>query len=355
MNEKNIYELFNRIDIEDEIKEYENISEFEKKKIKNNIKNDKRFVRKSKKNSYMKYASIAAAGLIVFSSMNTATGRKIYAKTMSGLDNISTNISQLLNTNNDVSNYSTTVNKVIEHEGVNIKLQDVILDGNQLIITSLIEVEDPNIDSVSFDYNIKINGKTIKDASSSGSIGLLDKDSNIYSDIRYIDLNGNILKDDINIDLSINKLLLNDNNNDIVKKVKGDWNYNFISNNLELSKDTTMIPLNDIFNIDNNRYELQELVLNPVSQIIKGKILNNGQLNKEIKLEGIDDLGNKVTFDLSSSDGVDLIFKYNNYDNDLKLDFKEIKLNIYTREYPKENGKLSGDWIKLDKNIIINK
>lgn len=359
MNEKDIYKLLNNIDIEDEIMEFEDISEIEKEKIKRDIKSDVRFKSKNKNKNNSKnkkYIAVAAASLIVISSFNSSIPKTIYAKTMSTLDNISLSISELLNTNNDISDYATTINKSIEYDGVNIKLGDVIIDDDQLIITSLVEVEDTSIDNISFDYNIKINGKTIKEGSSFGSTGKIEKDSNIFSDVRYISVDKDLLDEDkLNLDLSINKVYLSRENTETNKKVKGKWDYSFTATTEELRKDTNVLNINEKFTIGKNEYEIENIIINPVNQIIKVKPLNDSTLDSQIKFEGYDDLERAVVFDLSSFDGEELIFKYNNYSEDLRLDFESLNLNIYTREYPKESGRLSGEWEKLDKEIIIKK
>lgn len=357
MNEKDIYKLLNNIDIEDEIKEFEDISEIEKEKIKRDIKSDVRFKNKNKnKFKSKKYIAVAAASLIVISSFNTSIPKTIYAKTMSTIDNISLSISELLNTNNDINNYSNVIDKVVENDGVSIKLKEVIIDKDELIVTSLVEVEDTSIDNISFDYNIKINGQTIKESSSSGSTGKIEKGSNIFSDVRYISIDKDLLdKDKIYVDLYINKVYLSRENTETKKKVKGKWDYSFTATTEELRKDTNILNINERFTIGKNEYEIENIIINPVNQIIKVKPLNNSSLDSQIKFEGYDDLGKVVMFDLSSFDGEELIFKYNNYSEDLRLDFESLNLNIYTREYPKESGRLSGDWEKLDKEIIIKK
>ena len=118
------------------------------------------------------------------------------------------------------------------------------------------------------------------------------------------------------------------------------------------------MPLDYSFNIDNTKYILEEFRYNPVNQNIYGKIEDkNKGFEYDIRLKGEDNLGNKVVFYLSSSDGENLIFRYSNLYGDLADEITSINLTPYAVKFPEESGRLNNDWKEVGEEftIYINK
>ncbi len=53
------------------------------------------------------------------------------------------------------------VNQVVEDNGIEVKLTDVIVDKDELIFSTIINTNKP-VDGCDFDYDIFINGKKLK-------------------------------------------------------------------------------------------------------------------------------------------------------------------------------------------------
>lgn len=100
---------------------------------------------------------------------------------------------------------------------------------------------------------------------------------------------------------------------------------------------THELPLDYSFDIDDQHYDLEELRLNPINQKIFGKEKGKVRNAYDIKLEGADNVGNKVEFFLNSASGGELVFKYNNINGNLADEVTSITIAPYAAKFPEKS------------------
>lgn len=360
-DEKKIYEILNNIDLQDEIDEFKDISEFEKEKIKRSISREKMPKNKKMKNSKINVKVMAAGlALMIGVTSQTSFGKDTINLVKSKLYDINYSVSSFLRTDGDsIQDYSSVVNKVVEDKGINIKLTDVIIDNDEIIISSLIEDNNEDkekiVQAVRPEYKLFIDGKEVEYISATGSLGKVEGEDNIFESVMALNIADMDMNDDVEVRYVINELHKTVEIGDEHKheKVKGRWEYEFKANTSELKKDTKSINIDEIVEINGSIFNFKSLLLNPVSQEIRGSIDKNQNINYIIKLTGQNDLGEDVEFYLSSNDEDSFIFKYENYKNPFNFYAEEINLDMYINILPKESGRLTDVWKKVDGGLNI--
>ncbi len=359
---KNIYGFLNDMDFDIDDYEKEELNDMEKKKLKDDFKKSNK-----KKFNFKKVGSIAAALLLTVGILNqTGFGRDIYAMAESKLSELTYSIGNALNIERDIEKYSNVINKTVENNGVEVKLTDVIIDKDELILSTLINTNNP-ADMVDFDYDIFIDGKKIRHYGATGGTGKIDNSEEIFFVNDSVDIKDINLKDDLDIKIVLKNLNYYAYEKDIeykegenveyeyFNKVKGKWFFEFNASGNELTANTYSVPIKCSFNIDNQKYSLEEFRYNPINQKIYGLIdYNNSKKSYDIKLEGYDNLGNQVEFYMSRSDKNSFILKYSNMYNDLSDKANSITLAPYAVEFPEKSGRMSNDFKLVGEEFTID-
>lgn len=349
-NSKNIYELLNQIEFNINDYEKEQLTDIEKQKIKERFRKSR-----NKKFDYKRIAAIGAAVVLsvgIFSQ--TSLGKNVYAATKSTISEVTYSMGKALGIERNIEPYRNVVNQIVEHDGVEIKLTDVIIDKDELIFCTIVNTNKP-VDGFSFDYDIYINGKKLKNYGMTGSYGKIDDSETMFLDTYYVDAVG--IDTEENIDM---KIVFNDLNyfttksDDIVEgKVKGKWIFEFTADGSELMADTHVLPLGYSFDLDQQSYVLEELRYNPVNQKILGKVKGKSDVFYQIELRGYDNLGNEVNFYLSSKSNEDLVFKYQNLYKDFPDEITSITLTPYAAKLPEESGRMSNDYKQVGETFTV--
>lgn len=349
-NSKNIYELLNKVEFNLDDYEKQEITDIEKKNLKNTLR-DKLKNSTRKRYNLKKLGSIAVALVLtvgVFSQ--TSFAKEVYSITHSKVSQISYSIGKALGIERDIDIYSNVVNKVVETNGIEIKLTDVIIDKEELIFSTILSTNEP-IDGIDYDFNIFINGKRIKNYSGTGVSGPIDDTQSVFFqvnsvDIKEIDTEGNL---DIRIELNnLSYYIANEK-----EGVKGKWKFEFIASGDELMANTSTLAIEYTFSIDDTDYILEEFRYNPINQKIFGKVKKRTTDSYEIDLRGYDNLGNEVIFFLNRMHDEELTFKYENIYGDLSDEITSITLVPYARKLPRESGKISGDYKQVGNEFTI--
>ena len=308
---KNIYTLLNEMEINIDDYEKEVLNDIEKQNLKNNFKQNIK-----KKFNFKKFGTIAAALLIsigIFSQ--TTLGKSVYATAESKVSEISYSIGKALGFKKNIEPYTNVIGEVKEDKGIEVKLNEVIIDKDELILSTIVYM-DRTVDGLDFDFDIYIDGKEIDSHGGGRDLEKIDDSEDIFFNIAYT----NIKEIDTTKNMDI-KIVLNNLNYNIgtyMDNIVGEWVFEFNANGAELAKNTYTFPLNYSFNIGGKKYILEEFRSNPMGQKIFGKIKNHSG-EHYIILEGYDDLGNKVSFSstIESQDNnlknlTNLVFEYDN-------------------------------------------
>lgn len=338
----NIYEMLNEANID--LDEYKNqdFTEFEKKKIKN------KFKRSINKKSNYKKGIIAAASVVVVGLGILGSNVGTYAFETLGV--IVHDISDALGIKKDIAEYKTVVNQGITKNGIKVKLNEVILDNDEIIVSTTATSDKKLGESgnIHISGDVYINGRRVSEGSS-GSGSQLD-DYSMESVISHSldNIDEDDLKGDINVKIKYNDALIDS------KVIRGSWVFEFKTNGDELRAKTKEIKLDNKFIYDNGgNIKLEKYTSNDIGQKIYFS-LDSKAHDYNMELRGYDDLGNKVTFYISRIRGDKGIFKIESIDGLVNENAKELKLTPYATEETKTSGQSSNDYKVIGEEFTIN-
>ena len=346
-NAESIYGILNDlyIDLEDYTKE--ELSEMEKQKL------IKAFQRSRNSFKYKKCGVIAVAlllGVGIFSQ--TSLGKAVYAATESKFAEISYSISEALGIERDIAPYANVIDQVVEKNDIAMKLTDVIIDKDELIMSFITGTNKP-VQGIHFNYDIFINGKKIRNYGATGVSGPIDDSQTRFSSVYSANIAGIDTAGNVNIKVILTNLTLYPSDT-VSENVKGKWEFEFVASGRELMADTYALALDYVFYIGDEKYTLEEFRYNPVNQKITGKVKDRSKHSYEIDLRGRDNLGNEVKFALTSISGEDLTFKYQNLYGDLSNEITSITLAPYAAKLPEKSGKASDVWEQVGEEFTIH-
>lgn len=343
---KNVYELLNHMDIDLEDYDREVLNDMEKRSLKNNFRKSIK-----RKINFKKLGNIVAAAVLTIGLLSqTNFGKSVYAAAQSKVSEISYSIGEALGTKRNIEPYANVVNQIVEHNGVEVKLTDVIIDKDELIFSTIANANTP-VDWVDFDYDIFINGKKLTNYGATGSSGRVGNSETAFSHIYAVDTKGIDLEENIDVKIMIHNL--NYRIGESEKRIKGKWEFEFMANGSELMANSHTLPMNYSFTVGGQKYSLEEFRYNPVNQKFFGKVKGKSKDSYAIDLRGYDNLGNEVTFFLTSVSGEDLVFKYENIHGDLSDEITSITLIPYAAKYPEQSGKMSDDYEQAGEEFTV--
>lgn len=356
---KNVYEALNEIDFDFKDYEEETLNDMEKKKLKDNFNKNTRNRFNVKKVSSIVAVSILTIG--VFSQ--TGFGQNVYAGALSKLTEISYSIGNSLGIERDIESYVNVVDQIVEDNGIEVKLTDIMIDKDELIFSTIFNSDIMMGYAHSFnDVNIYLNGKGLN-SSRGGASGLIDGTDNLFSatydaDLKFSNIKDINLDEDIDIKIVLKDIrsLVGESNETMI--TKGKWEFEFKANGRELNGGTYVIPIDYSFNVDKQTYSLNEFSYNPIKQKIYGSIENVDIDNyNDIKLSGYDNLGHEIEFERSISNKGGFILEYSNINGGLSEQATSMSLVPYAVAFPKENGKMSNDFKQVGEEftIVLNK
>ena len=338
---KSIYEMFNDSNIDLNFEEVETFNDIEKQNIKRNFKKK---VKNNKSNKKFKIAMVMGLS-IVTGLFGTNMGKTVLAE----INIVSVDIASKLGINKNLDEYKTVIDKSVTKNGITIKLNEVILNENELIVSTTLKSHDKKMDESDMHSfaELYINGKRIK-STASGS----GKKVNEYTMEEVISyrLDDDSISGDIDVKIKYKNVLLKGN------EISGPWTFEFKTNGDELAIDTNKIKLAYNFNLDDmSKVNLKEYTSNNIGEKIyytKTKSKNN--VNYDLMLKGTDDLGNKIEFYMSSEVYGEGVFKRDNLQEPLSKDAKILTLTPYSSEFPKKGGKLDSNFVKVGETFVID-
>lgn len=334
----NIYEMLNEANIDlDEYKK-QDFTEFEKNKIKNKFKRSV-----NKKNFYKKSIAVASVTLLSVGILGSNLGT--YAFETLGV--IAYDISESLGIQKDIAEYKTVVNQSVTDNGLKVKLNEVVLNNDELIVSTTITSDKKlgESGSISLFGDVYINGRRVN-SGASGSGKQIDEYT--FEDVMEYDLDKEQLNGDINVKIKYDGALIEG------KEEKGSWVFEFKTNGEELAKGTKEIKLDNTFTLeDGQNVKLEKYTSNDIGQKIYFS-LNSKGTNYDMELRGHDDLGNEVVFYMSHADGNEGMFKVESITGLVNENAKELKLTPYAVKFPEKSGKMSHDYKVVGEEFTIN-
>lgn len=344
---KDIYSLLN--DVETNISSYavEELTDGEKrkmlKKINQILGNDKGST--TKRRNYAAIAACAATIILIAGTISLNDG--VYATAKS----IAWQIGDFLGVEKNLQDYTTVIGTEKTDKGYTIKLNEIILDEDQLIVSSSVKSQEKLSAGGLMPFaEVYVNGKQVSVAAGGGSKFIDDytEESVLDYELEDIDTNGRL-----DIELVYTGILKDD------KEAKGDWRFHFEADGAKLAMDTTRIALNNSFPLPNgSKLVLTEYTSNDLGQKVYFKI-ENWDYKKDpmydLVLKGKDNLDHKVEFGLSYFKGEKKVGRLNAAPINGTIEgVQSITLKPYAVKMPEKSGRMSHDFVEIGDSVTIN-
>ncbi|MGL4799703.1 MAG: DUF4179 domain-containing protein [Cellulosilyticaceae bacterium] len=237
-------------------------------------------VRDNKVNGgYKKYVGVAAAAVIAFGAMGTIPSMATSNETMY-------KIAHLLGIEKNLASYETIVGQEVTKEGIAIKINEVILNNNELLVsvtTTMDKIEKENFSAPL--GRIYINGKDVNKGASGTT--------KIINDTTAVTLISFPLEEmpqgDIDVKVQLTTPLTN-----VTRSPH--WNFEFKTNGDALRADTQVVEIQKTYSLKNGKeITLDRYESNEVGQ----KIIYSGKEGREgfIEVRGVDEKGNEIIFE----------------------------------------------------------
>lgn len=357
---KNIYDMFNDIDVDLNEYEKEDFNDLEKQKVKNKFRKSIKNNNSSKK-SYRKYVSVASIAIISI-ALISQTRIGLYAQ--SALEDIAEIIKISLGVDNQINEYSTNIQQSVTKRKLTVKINDAILDGRELIIYMSREYDKKLASNEQLDLvseKLYINGKRIN-GSIKGYYGRVDKNKEEF--VLGYELPEEY-KGDINVKLRImDAAITKTDDENYFKRIIGPWNFKFKVNGDKLNKDTKHIELNKKIKLDTgSTMDIISYRGNILNQTINLSMTNHTHMKSEVEngfivLKGRDNLGNKVEFTQHLADvrkeKTFYEYRFNKDEYTFNRDAKYLKVTPYLSYLEKENNDYVTKYKKFGSEITID-
>ncbi len=261
-------------------------------------------------------------------------------------------IRSFLGIEKNLDDYKTVVNNSITKDGLTITLNEVILDGDNLIVSTIYQAENDIVDNglISANVGVYINGKK-KGYGSNGSSRQIDSrtvEKVINHDIEEV------VEGDVDIKLVYSDIIYMENNKE--KNIDEKFVFEFKSNGDELKIKTDSVKLNKKYELGTDEtIVLNEYTSNDLGQkiIFSRDIHNRKFVHYDLKLVGKDNLGNDVQFSVRKTREDYGVFVFDNLDGNLDENAKSLTLSLYSAKQNDENGQLNTNYEKLGDEFII--
>lgn len=337
MSEKDIFKAFNDMNIDEhEFDNIEvNISDIQKKKLKNSLKN------KIKTNKFKRLkigAATAAAVLVCITGIGYMNPS--FASQIPGLNPIV----QTLNYYGDqgeYAKYSEIINKTVSFNGASFTINSVVCDENSLIIGYTIKSDKviDNRDFPGFQPSFKINNISM---SSDWSSGGKDADPHTHIGALEISMARKIyFPNKFKLDMSFDSLL----------GIKGNWNFKFIVSRDALNKETRSIKPNMTVKLKDTTIKIKKVSLSPINTTI---LFNRSTDTIYGNWLAFDNTGNELSFKNGNTSRTNFFTDYESTYNYSKISKTAKKLILVPYTQSDKTGELSKEYnLAKSMNVII--
>lgn len=295
-----------------------------------------------RKNTKFKKGLISAAALaLVLMGGTYIFGNSVVASVKLAMFDIE----NYLKINKDIQDYKTIIGKSISNDGITIQLNEVILDGDDIIVSTTLKSEEP-LGEMGIDTSgdLYINGKRISNGAG-GSSGLIDDYT--QEEVLIYHLDKELQDGDLNIELKYNGVYYND------KNIRGNWKFEFKANGDALKINTNIIKLDNTFVLENGqKITLNEYRSNDLGQKIHYSIENKDKKNiYSLLLKGYDDLGNEVSFSNTHEEKNGGVL---NNDVNISENAKQLTVKLYAVPFPVNSEKMNNGYKQVGEEFTID-
>lgn len=243
----------------------------------------------------------------------------------------------------DLNEYKKAINKPITNNGYTITLNKVILDKNDLTISSTVKSDNGEFNGYpEMLESVFINGTRINSDSNGNSEMINDSTMNKVTTY-FLDKE---LSGEVNVRVEYPGIQMIDDTGS--ETINGDWSFNFNTNADALVKDTLAVNLNKKFKLEDGKtIKLSKYISNSLGTKIEFSLPTDGT-EYLMKLAGNDNLGNKVEFYCDYSNNGKGIFKLDNSRKSIKKDSSKLNLSLYASDSSNNKWKKVGSDFDID-------
>lgn len=344
MNEDKIYELLNKVTVE-EPSDIEDMSEFEMFKVNKNLKG-----KISKKKKFKWLPKVAIAAVLVSGFMLTSPGQVLYAKMQRIYDNIMVSMTKRATEPEKMGEIINKPKIQVEDKGILISIEEVLLDGDKINVTMISELLEPEKYtkfhkdeeiSVHVDFPRAIlDGKNIGVGGRGTSWNLSEK---ITQSTYEQNINKKIEKNS-NLEFIVNQVELSQeiDGKYVTEKVKGKWEFSFAGADLQKELGTKTFKIDkELAKIDGSPVYADYLRYNDFRielYLKREKIKDSSTIPVEIV--AVDSSGKEYKFETTTDTGDITTMLYTGVDGRELINQKELTLQLYIQKIPKESGKM---------------
>lgn len=295
-SDKNIYDMFNDIEIDLSEFEKEGFNDIEKMKIK------KKFRKSIGKKNTKRYVSAASIALLTITAISFTPVGTYASKVISDLV---FDIKSALRLGEEQNGYVEIINKSITKEGITVRANEAVLNDDELVISITTKSED----KIERDMRIwrdkgsklYINGELIDGRETSTST---DASKNNIDEVMFFGIDSTKYEGKIDVKLELSDVIIykKEESEKLTKEkvVEGPFIFEFTLDTTKINKTIKTIDINKTLKIDNDvQITLNRYTSTALAQKIHYTINQKGiDKNTRICLNGVDDLGNEVEFSI---------------------------------------------------------
>ncbi|QOX63510.1 DUF4179 domain-containing protein [Anoxybacterium hadale] len=303
---------------------------------------------KASRSSFLKAGTgkLASAAICGFIAAIMIGGIAYADEIQAAAKSASWQIASYLGIEKELDDYVTVVSTSRSSKGYTVTLNEVILDHDELLVSSTVQSGEKMDDGLHASANIYINGKRASE-SAGGSLRKIDEQT-LESVISY-KLNEQYTADPLDFEIKY------DFTSPEGKEINGNWDFRFKASGTALAADTIHIPLQVSYRLPNGELiQLTEFTSNSIGSKIYFQSVEPSKeegRSYDMNLEGTDQMGNKVIFYLSYRNQERGAFKL----SEPLLDSAEVlSLQPYAVAFPEKSGRLSNDFKPVGESFDLS-
>lgn len=250
-----IYKDLNDMNIDLEQYEEQNLTNFEKKKWEKRILTK---ISKEKPSHVKKYLGFTAVAILV-TSISISTG----TVSIANMPFVGETIEKFINSKEDLdySSYKTEIGETAENEYGKLTLNEVLIDGGRLLISSTFEPAE----GVEFNYQmhpmpkVLINGQNLTSSTGGESVELNDSMFTIYNEVQLTKIP---IGETIRFHIEYNHL-------DLEMPIDHPLIFNIEVPTEKLAKASKTITFNQVIHLGNEQFiKLKKMIVTPISTVL---------------------------------------------------------------------------------------
>ncbi|WP_243524785.1 DUF4179 domain-containing protein [Bacillus pseudomycoides] len=283
---KDPYEMLNEVVVDENEYTEVQLSDIENKRIKKRISKK---LKKKRSHTKRNIAIVTSAAVLFFITM-TFDMRGMIAD----IPLIGSNMEDYVNSGREpLKEYKTTIGQTVYDNGVEVRLDEVLIDEGQIIVNSTFKSNRADLKDMFPSPNIYINGKALNGSGGGNQKKVNDYTYTFFSAIDLKDENMREMNVEGELDIQVvyRDITLMSHKS----SVKGEWGFSFKASGDKLKAETKTIPIQKHFTLENGqKIEVEDLKISPVSTKLNYKMLKGNKL--DVTFSAKDQNGNELKF-----------------------------------------------------------